>query len=61
MCDICIYALISLLHNKYNHYIVALSISIGYQLTNNVLYMIKYFHKVKDSDNKNYSNTIFAT
>ena len=57
-----LFALISLVSKYYlNHnlYLIAISISMGTQFMNSLLYMINYFIQVKDPTNPNYNSENF--
>ena len=47
--------------NAFPHYMCAISICMGAQLMNSVLYMINYFHQTQDKTNVNYNTIQFPT
>lgn len=60
MCGI--FALLSIIFKttkKETHYLVSISVCMGSQLMNSVLYMINYFHEMKDPSNVNYITQYF--
>ena len=52
-------AILLKLKNKYIHYIVFISVCMGSQLMNSILYMINYFHQTHDKTNVNYITDSF--
>ena len=60
MCGIfALLAIISKICEKDAHYFVSLSVCMGAQLMNSVLYMVNYFHQMKDPSNVNYITPYF--
>lgn len=62
MCGI--FALLSILFKlgeKESHYLVAISVCMGAQLMNSILYMINYFHQMRDPSNVNYITPYFPS
>lgn len=52
-------ALISKSHNNNNLFLISISVSMGTQFMNSLLYIINYFIQVKESDNPNYPTSDF--
>ena len=52
-------ALISKYYLNHNLYLIAISVSMGTQFMNSLLYMINYFIQVKDPTNPNYNSSEF--
>ena len=57
----CLFALISHLYNKKNKYIIYLSVAMGGQLMNSILYLVNYFIQCHNPDSVNYNSTLFPT
>ena len=55
----CLLAVSNKLFGNVPEYLITLSIGMGSQLMNSVLYMINYFHQIKDSNNVNYNSSSF--
>ena len=49
------------IYNKTSHYLVSISMCMGAQLMNSVLYMVNYFHETRDKENINYNTVDFPT
>lgn len=62
MCGIfCLLAMINYLLGKSSKFLFALSVGMGSQLMNSILYMANYFNQVKDKDNVNFNTTSFPS
>ena len=60
MCGIfALMAILFKIFKKEAHYFVSLSVCMGAQLMNSVLYMVNYFHEMKDPSNVNYVTQYF--
>lgn len=57
----CLFAIISHLYNKKNKYIIFLSVAMGGQVMNSVLYLVNYFIQCHNPDSVNYNSTQFPT
>jgi len=57
----CILAVFSLLCEYHNHYLITISIAMGSQFMNSLLYMVDYFHQTRDPSNINYNTNDFPT
>ena len=62
MCGIfCLLAMINYLFGKSGEFIFTLSVGMGSQLMNSILYMANYFNQVRDRDNVNFNTTRFPS
>ena len=62
MCGIfCLLAMINYLFGKSGEFIFTLSVGMGSQLMNSILYMANYFNQVRDRDNVNFNTTSFPS
>ena len=60
MCGLfCLLAIGNKMMDNIAEYYIALSIAMGSQLMNSILYMVNYFHQTRDTNNINYANTSF--
>ena len=57
----CLLAMMNFLCDKWGEYIFSLSVAMGSQLMNSILYMANYFNQVRERDNVNFNTTSFPS
>ena len=57
----CFFAIVSYLFDKKNRYMVCLSVAMGGQLMNSILYLVNYFIQCRNPDSVNYGSPMFPT
>jgi len=57
----CLFAIVSYLYRKKNQYIIFISVAMGGQLMNSILYLVNYFIQCQNPDSVNYDSNKFPT
>lgn len=55
----CLIGILYKINGNLLEYLICVSVGMGSQLMNSILYMINYFHQTQDSNNINFSNSSF--